>query len=636
MGVGALTAKLTLGIAAGAALAIILTLVVAAVVALDERRRKRTVPSTRDTKQPMPMAIPQYIPPKVESSTSSKPADSSDPTSRKILVRDWTVQGLEGSSCSGSFEAIEPSDLLGQVAIMSQALDNQWVSRSLLRQMLEHPPTDGLRGVEAARHPSVRMEYMRALINGETLVVNRAFMYNTSAVSQDYTRSYGATAETRNAFKALLSQGAVIPYLLTEQTPADLPQGVDQSKAGDFPFDAPALMQWQQVLQEVRPRCIRMSWDDTGNKLLTEPMFAAYHSRINNIGLPLQYGQYDRYLQDCGVPSVQRGDFANQLRLVAKWSADQPRMSRNGLYQEFIVADGTETHLGKYDPDKPYSYALKQLFDLDYSVNLTDALGLYTLTPIDSLPRTALQELTVRARQAAGQGAELSPDDLGSLVRQFKFSLSQGGAYLRSMGDLTLQDVLTIRDTDEWKGYIRALRILLDSTAAPEDALGKGLLQSQMEQVYSRYADLARVMTRHVKVHRADAAVETWTPLASLIIDVGGALLTAAIVPSAAGFGAAFVYGVAGNIFQDKVGMVARLLIRGTATLGAQADLENSLDFMRAKLKDARELIERTGDEARVPILDQAGFMYVDNLQARLTRQYDETVNFPEEQAAIA
>jgi hypothetical protein len=154
------------------------------------------------------------------------------------------------------FDRIEPSDL-GTVPVMVQALDNQWMPGSILRSVMQKGYlTDHM---EQKRRKLVRAEYIRALINGQQVVLNRAYLINSRAVSQDYFQK----GEKREAFKALLEKGVIVPYLLTENAPVDPPssgQGTDSSWEPD-----PRVARWREVCQEVHMRCVRLSWDDKEN-----------------------------------------------------------------------------------------------------------------------------------------------------------------------------------------------------------------------------------------------------------------------------------------------------------------------------------------------------------------------------------
>src|SRR6266705_3239558 len=107
------------------------------------------------------------------------------------------------------FEAIE-RDGLGAVPVLSQAFDNQWLPRSLLQKVLKAGAVTS--ELEHQREELVRAEYIRSLINGEQVVINRAYIYNNETIYQDYlpaknSSDFDAVRRARDsheAFKRLL------------------------------------------------------------------------------------------------------------------------------------------------------------------------------------------------------------------------------------------------------------------------------------------------------------------------------------------------------------------------------------------------------------------------------------------------
>jgi hypothetical protein len=77
----------------------------------------------------------------------------------------------------------------------------------------------------------VRAEYIRSLINGELVVINRAFIYNNDVIYRDYLPAQNrsnsdevpAARENREAFKRLLQDKVVVPFLLYERSPVEQP-----------------------------------------------------------------------------------------------------------------------------------------------------------------------------------------------------------------------------------------------------------------------------------------------------------------------------------------------------------------------------------------------------------------------------
>ena len=152
----------------------------------------------------------------------------------------------------GEFLPLERSDLK-TVAVAPQSLDNQWVPRSLINEMMRKKKA--LRDVSRRRDKAVRGEYIRALLNGEQMVINRAFLYNNPVVYHDFLPKSPDLA----AFKELVAQGVIVPYLFRETTPIDQPAfGVEDG------FEA-----WIRVAKETIPSCVRFSWQEDPNRELT-------------------------------------------------------------------------------------------------------------------------------------------------------------------------------------------------------------------------------------------------------------------------------------------------------------------------------------------------------------------------------
>ncbi len=252
---------------------------------------------------------------------------------------------------------------------------------------------------------------------------------------------------------------------------------------------------------------------------------------------------------------------------------------RGVFYQKFIVPDGDDVKVsdGVIDFSKPFAAELKQIADLSYATNLPDAIGGFALTPMDSLPRTALQELTFRAGSAL---QPISPDEIRLLLQRETFALIQGGLFLKSMSYLTLRDVIVLRTTDEWMRYTDAMKDLIDH---PMD------FQDKAQTVYTRYMDLARQMTNRVVIRENTDLQERWQPVLKLVLTFGASAITFEWHPlSGLGAGGNILYSVVEGAINQGATMTARMIIGGVAARRAEAQLETSLDFMRRSLADAR------------------------------------------------
>jgi hypothetical protein len=425
-----------------------------------------------------------------------------------------------------------------------------------------------LENVIAEREKLARAEYVRGLINTRQIVINRAYLYNNPVVFKDYLTN----APARDAFKQLLSAGVIVPYLFKETIPHQKP---------DFTADPRGFPAWEEVCKEVPTRCVRLSWDDDENQEYAREQLAR---RFHDVGAGAYAREISVYLRALGLPPEGEDAFRRRLAKLARACLNirekkGRHASREDLYGQFVTADGTPPSEGKYDRSKPFAGAIKQLLDLQYNVNLPDALGGFALTPRDSPPRTALQEWEGLKREN-----NVSADQLMELLRRTAFSLLQEGLYMASFGELTLDDVAQLRRTDEWAQYILAMERLvkedLSAFADPE----KGA-----PAVYQSYEKVIRLATDKITAGRADARHTKWQPIVEVVFDVAGTTLSVIW----GGLEGVLLWTVAGKI-SPTIGaraapLVGRLLIRGFTEHGSQADLATSIDFLRGRLDHAKE-----------------------------------------------
>ncbi len=83
-----------------------------------------------------------------------------------------------------SFNKLISGDLRQTITAVPQSLDNQWFDRELLNRSLRAGGVGKAISREQANRS--RREYLRALLNAEKVLINRAFLYNNPQVYQDY------------------------------------------------------------------------------------------------------------------------------------------------------------------------------------------------------------------------------------------------------------------------------------------------------------------------------------------------------------------------------------------------------------------------------------------------------------------
>lgn len=458
------------------------------------------------------------------------------------------------------FDQVDLS-VLDPVCVVAQSLDNQWVPSALLRRMMKKRRS--LEDVAAKRTEVVRAEYLRALVNARQVVVNRAYLYNNPAVFADY----AVPGPDREAFEQLLASGAIMPFLFAERSPLQAPSYT--TNPGGFGA-------WTEVCEEVKMPCLRLSWDDHENLDYIRHQLVG---RFGDFAQGISRLDTSALLRDLGLPEDAGSSLRERLAAISHmcvdWSKEERNITREDLYREFVVADGTEPAEGKYDPSKPFASEIKQLLDLNYNVNLPDALGKFPLTPTNTLHRTALQEWHKSQRE----NRDLSPEELIELLRNAAFDLVAGGQYIKSLGSLSLKEIVAIRSTWQWDRYTRAMEGLMNDPLAFHDP------DHGAPAVYATYVALAEEATKIAAEHKRERLAERWIPSIELVVEVAGAVVSVL-------WGEQRVVKATGEI-SKKVGeqaapVVVRLVVRGITELGSRADLTTSIDFMRGRFDHAQ------------------------------------------------
>jgi hypothetical protein len=444
-------------------------------------------------KEIFPIAIPSLQ--KQHITITEKISPSLESASKETM-------NISSSNCE--FDRYSKKDL-SLNHLVPQSLDNQWIPRTLIYKM----KNDNLsfEHIQNQVEQDKRMEFRRALINSKQIVINRAAIYNETAVSECFYQP----GENREAFKTFLNNGDIIPFLFSEDSPIQAPE-----------FTTSAFEAWKQVCQEVKMKCVRLSWQEENKSIIREQIARKFHEFCKST----RSGDIEIYLGALNLPVDQREHFKkslSDLRNKCNEIEDEDKLiTREQLYEAFVTADGTKPVERKYDFTKPFAAEIKQLIDLKYNVNLPDVLGGIVLTPYDSLPRSALQEIyqynknTEEKKGNAEDWLKLLKDSAFERLQQgiYLESLLQDG-YLDSLASLNLQEVLEVRQTEEWAIYMKNMDDLLNH---PEQ------FEAKAEPVYKSYIELNKQMTNLVKSKRSEK-IEIWTPSIEYILEIAGAQL---------------------------------------------------------------------------------------------------------------
>ncbi|MEW6030459.1 MAG: hypothetical protein AB1554_13390 [Chloroflexota bacterium] len=450
------------------------------------------------------------------------------------------------------FEKLTPSKL-AKAAIAPQVLDNQWVPENLLGKMIKEGKS--LKDVQDERKKYVIKEWRRALVYGEQVVVNRAFMFNNEVVVDDYDDN-----ESRENLKTLLNNKVIVPYLVFEDSPDQKPT---------FDMKESLWNAWMDIVHNSHLSCVKLDWGDQNDDF--KRLSGTYHNYVQTLNTEMRAEHIAGYLR---IPKDRFPAFRKRLTDVAEYAfhlAEKRLITRNDLYREFVVTDGTNIADGHYSK-KPFAAEIKQIVDLKYNVNLPDAMGRYSLTPEGSPPRSALGDL-----EETIQASVITPENVKEILqalRSLSFDQITKGMYLRSLGDLRLADVIKARETNEWQEYRDAMLDLL------ENPLNFPHLSAVF---YAKFEKLNTAITRI----RAERDQAKWEPWIKLIISVGAKAVEIAINPADPSQKILTTMGT-GAISTGITPYLMRLSI-GARVL-TDADLDVSLDFMRGNVQTGRDV----------------------------------------------
>lgn len=437
-----------------------------------------------------------------------------------------------------SFRKLISADLGRSITAVPQSLDNQWFDRELLgRAIREGGVSEAILREQARRS---RREYLRALLNAEKVLVNRAFLYNSPQVYRDF----AGKGRDREAFREMLRQGVIIPMLLWEDGPVPESDPHFQVTEG--------LEAWRRVAESTMMSCLRLSWDDTENRALAENVnktFAAF---------PTGFVQFE-------VPALQR-DFRIgeeeargallRLKEVGRWVFDEldagRPVVRQRLYEKFIVGEGGDVARREYDVRRPHMAVVKQLIDLKYATNLADAVDVFALTPSDSPRRTALQEglAHVRKRRDGGETPWTDADELITLLRNLTFEDVQGLLEaVPTLDHLSLADIWQVRNEREWHAYNAALaRVInapsIDALADPDTGV------TEISRAYL-------AMLHKAEEVRNDRSGERFGGLTQIAIDIGAVTVGIFFLP-----GDGIAYELLGEVGSLAGSRLARVTLR--------------------------------------------------------------------------
>ena len=339
-------------------------------------------------------------------------------------------------------------DQMDPDAVCLICLDNQWCPSEFYNEPLFWQQGLQWEKGEVLRTAYQTTEIFRALLHHRQLVMNRAFLYNSQVFEQWYEQG----SEEYNAYRELLQDGTILVYLTLESAPYDPHHKPAFATAN---YDA-----WGKICEKIPVYCLCLDWTDpVTNRLKVEQLL--FH-RFESFCLTMaeNYHLQDDLAVAFEFDAKQKRDFSKiwqeiQLHAAARDREDHPSYTREQFYRKFLVKKGTDVSDCILDIHKAFAPELKEIVDLQYGINLPEALGIRPIYPLQG----NLKDF-YRSAQILKHGArELSLDELSCAIGEFEpvFLKHRQVVDFPDVSTISLHEVVNLRKMPEWKRYIRTV-----------------------------------------------------------------------------------------------------------------------------------------------------------------------------------
>jgi len=299
----------------------------------------------------------------------------------------------------------------------------------------------------------------------------------------------------------------------------------------------------QALLSEVGDdaRCVRLAVGDAANNEATNMMardFGDGLTRLNSLddaqrnamaselfserGALDQEGKWEQF--ETAVDEL--ADYA--YKKVRTQLREGKRITRQVVYQDWFAAGDSdkERHdnvaygrFKKPDAGNPFVLELKKYVDLVYNVNLPDHLKRYTFTPVNMPSRMALQDMPRQGFSREQIESVATNSEALEWVRRSFMARTQSAMSLPLLSELTVSDVVAIRQLPEWEPFKDGQRQILadplhylDRLESFQDAFDD--FQRALSDWYNRHYERQRTQQRYCSV-------------VTLALSVGGILVVA-------------------------------------------------------------------------------------------------------------
>ncbi len=364
-------------------------------------------------------------------------------------------------------------NLLEPDATVPQCLDSHLiVSKELYYYMVNHGLDYSDPRVDALRERDTQSEFIRSLLYSTQVVINRTHFFNNPFLFKNLLpKNKEYLASFAQLIKGVNGKQVIVPYLFNERSFSD------SFPAHLSPERHQALTCLLEAIGE-EVTVVRLALDDERNERLTQLILHNFHNYLISLralrDVHLHKMASELIETRGGISQKDFRTFKRQIHKLSNYAVrkmDAP-LTRSDIYRDFFVegpnkADKLESMLrGRFrkpSADSPFLFEIKKLVDLRYNTLLPDFLGLCAFSSVGLPSRSVLQEFTIWQSKVISEEVDAF---IESLFKMFKettptFADSQRAIILPRLSDLTVTDIVDIRQLPEWNDFAAAQQGIL-------------------------------------------------------------------------------------------------------------------------------------------------------------------------------
>jgi hypothetical protein len=230
-------------------------------------------------------------------------------------------------------------DQLEAGATIPQALDNQYVSDEIYKEIINQKKSLTDPTIKKKRNIEASSEFIRSLVYSSQVVVNRAFISNNELLYKYYLPNQ---QESALAFASLMNSGVIVPYLYKEHNFFD-------DKLFDITEEGGRSAEYLSQFLNSNVKSVKLAKNDAKNEISIDKLSLEFRGYFPSITV-LNDRQRTEMLGELlgGKKIITKeyqqdfGDYLDNLSIfVTKTFRKKGVLNRNDLYKEFIVAPNT-------------------------------------------------------------------------------------------------------------------------------------------------------------------------------------------------------------------------------------------------------------------------------------------------------